>query len=296
MLSIILISFSITLQLVSSYETFKIFRNLCENESSARVIEFLETLVILNQRNGSNESFLHVAVCKNKMFPVVKYLINKGLDVDLVDDNGRTALHIACRVGHSETVKLLLKTKTDVNAITNFTKLTPIHIAALYGRTDIVRLLMEAGCIIDSVDQNLETPLHLAARGGHVEALSLITPLSKKLNSTDIDGRTALHLTVIEDRPECLQILLNHGANKEIVDKKNQRPIDIAILLNNRKIISALKDSSETLILDKVEVKSPNGNGKTTSNSNLITMVVPLSLVITILIILALFFYFYFSR
>ncbi|CAI0413911.1 unnamed protein product, partial [Linum tenue] len=46
----------------------------------------------------------------------VEDLFNEGIDVNSIDLNGRTALHIAACKGHAEVVKLLLSRRANIDA------------------------------------------------------------------------------------------------------------------------------------------------------------------------------------
>ncbi|CAI0407564.1 unnamed protein product [Linum tenue] len=46
----------------------------------------------------------------------VEDLLNEGIDVNSIDLDGRTALHIAACEGHAEVVKLLLNRRASIDA------------------------------------------------------------------------------------------------------------------------------------------------------------------------------------
>eukprot|EP01059_Diplonema_ambulator_P028983 TRINITY_DN4803_c0_g1_i1.p1 TRINITY_DN4803_c0_g1~~TRINITY_DN4803_c0_g1_i1.p1 ORF type:complete len:213 (+),score=70.06 TRINITY_DN4803_c0_g1_i1:50-688(+) len=75
-----------------------------------------------------------------------KILDFKGELVDAEDEQGRSALHMACANGHVSVVKLLLgrKVKPKIDA-QNKEGSTPMHFAAMNGSKEIVQDLLNAG-------------------------------------------------------------------------------------------------------------------------------------------------------
>ena len=74
---------------------------------------------------------LIVAVKKN-VIPLVNQLIESGVNVNGVDEDGRTALYWAAHGGFVECAKLLLEAKADVNTGNRF-KWTPLHVVWNFG-------------------------------------------------------------------------------------------------------------------------------------------------------------------
>ena len=88
---------------------------------------------------------------------VVRYLLRlKTFPVNLmaVDDDGRTALHLACKKSDSSFVRVFLesskrRSQVDLNMKCNKTGWTPLHYAAGQGDILSVRQLMDAGnCLL----------------------------------------------------------------------------------------------------------------------------------------------------
>ena len=75
---------------------------------------------------------------------VVKYLLEKGAEIDALSPNGISALMMAARGGHFETVKLLLWEVADPN-IKGDSGSTALAWALKAGNTDIADLLRKAG-------------------------------------------------------------------------------------------------------------------------------------------------------
>lgn len=86
-----------------------------------------------------------------------------GDDVNLADNHGRTGLHWACTNNHEHMVEWLLTLPNiNVNAVDK-DLLTPIHIASHGGYYRIVRRLLEAGA-----DQHMQTHhFHIDSHAHH---------------------------------------------------------------------------------------------------------------------------------
>lgn len=61
------------------------------------------------------------------------------------------------------------------------------------------------------------------------------------LNDYDYDGRTALHIASSEGNLETVQYLLNHGADIETRDLRNNTPMDDAIREKRTEVVQYLE-------------------------------------------------------
>lgn len=116
----------------------------------------------INAVNVDGQTPLHLA-CLAQAVDTVEILIERGADVNAIYKDGRTTLHAAI-VKQSrfwDCARLLLEAKVDVNRADNF-GYTPLHIAALNEFSFCVMLLLDFGADIT------------ARTNGNVSALSFI--------------------------------------------------------------------------------------------------------------------------
>ena len=142
--------------------------------------------------NGNH--LLHV-LCENKKNSLINLLdLESIVNVNINNGQGENVLHIACRVGNLEMIKLLLSTdKLDLMASDEPAKNTPLHIACKWGRVEIVDFLLSTGKV-DTKKANacLKTPLHLACANYNKEVVKVfITYGQIDLTIKDNYGRTA---------------------------------------------------------------------------------------------------------
>jgi len=91
----------------------------------------------------------------------MKLLIDAGANIH-VGSMGETLLHHAARRGYVDVVKVLLDGGADINALTQFIRMTPLHWAVYEGHIDVVKVLIEAGANQTIQNGAAETPLDLA--------------------------------------------------------------------------------------------------------------------------------------
>jgi len=123
-------------------------------------------------------------------------------------DDGWTPLHIACKNGHLDVVKLLLQGNVDVLAQTKSGE-TPLHLAAMNGHHKIVRKLLKHELNRDYVD--ISDSLNVAAERGHVEVVKELIIKSNRRTTHYYprpDGTNAIHLAAANGHLEVVQLLV----------------------------------------------------------------------------------------
>ncbi|MBN2266802.1 MAG: ankyrin repeat domain-containing protein, partial [Candidatus Babeliaceae bacterium] len=81
-----------------------------------------------------------------------------------------TPLHLAVSISNKDIVQMFLDKNVDVN-IGDSDGRTPLHWAACRGYKDIVQMLLKYGANVNTVDTDGRTPLHCAEKNGKVADL-----------------------------------------------------------------------------------------------------------------------------
>uniref|UniRef100_A0A8C6K9Y3 Ankyrin repeat domain 28 n=1 Tax=Nothobranchius furzeri TaxID=105023 RepID=A0A8C6K9Y3_NOTFU len=212
---------------------------------------FLDLGVDINEPNAYGNTPLHVA-CYNGQDVVVNELIESGANVNQVNEKGFAPLHFTAASRHGALcLELLVCNGADVNIKSKDGK-TPLHMTAIHGRFSRSQAIIENGAEIDCEDKNGNTPLHIAARYGHELLINtLITnkaDTAKRAAGFDIDtpddfGRTCLHAAAAGGNLECLNLLLNTGADFNRKDGFGRTPLHYAAANCNYHCLFALVGS-----------------------------------------------------
>eukprot|EP00919_Chromeraceae_sp_WS-2016_P020884 GHVR01049562.1.p1 GENE.GHVR01049562.1~~GHVR01049562.1.p1 ORF type:complete len:536 (-),score=115.29 GHVR01049562.1:347-1954(-) len=177
--------------------------------------------------------------CGGGRLEVVEELLRhraNPLAVGLLD---RTALHMACRNDHVDVATLLLdRTKIDINARDEDGN-TALHLGASKGYVDVCALTLERHADANARGKAQRTPMHMVCQAGHLQVLFLLLDKgATDLELTDRDGRTALHLAAASGHLNVVRVLVQKGASVTAKGKKGKTPLD---LCNDADVLTFLK-------------------------------------------------------
>src|SRR5215510_6897105 len=94
---------------------------------------------------AQNQTDEFLTAARKSDVAAVKAMLDKGIDVNVKNHYGATALSYACDRGNVEMVKLLIERGADVNVQDTFYRATPLTWAADKGYVEIVKLLLDKG-------------------------------------------------------------------------------------------------------------------------------------------------------
>jgi len=101
-----------------------------------------------------NTTILHAAAGAN-LIDVVEHLIRNNLDVNIQDEEGYTARHLAARWGHQPVTKSLFHAGASIGMKTKQEQ-TPLVLAAGNMHSELVRWLLEQGACVNEAQVTLE--------------------------------------------------------------------------------------------------------------------------------------------
>ena len=110
-------------------------------------------------RKTSKERALLWAIQENPG-NAVRFLLNKGAYIEIIDESGETVLHKAASAGDEEVLQVLLFQQINIDA-KNSIGWTALHVAAA-GRGSLICLLLEAGADPYATTLHHTNALHLA--------------------------------------------------------------------------------------------------------------------------------------
>ncbi|XP_041651040.1 ankyrin repeat domain-containing protein 36C isoform X3 [Cheilinus undulatus] len=156
----------------------------------------------------------------------LKQLAKKN-DINQLDKENRTALHIACASGHVEVVQYLVESKAKLNLCDNQNRSALMK--AVQGQHErCMSILLENHAEPNLVDINGNTALHLAANIPSISTAVLLLEHEAAINAQNKEGFAPLSVAVREDHIEMAEFLLKEGADVNLIGQDQRTPLMIA--------------------------------------------------------------------
>ena len=161
---------------------------------------------------------------------ICNLLLEKGIDINLQSNDGRTALFSAAIGANVDVIELLINAGADTNLATEG-NLTPLYLVAqINSQSKIAKSLINAGAninVVEDVDGCL--PIYPAIELDNLDLVKLLVESGTDLSHTDTNGLTCLDFAVSHDKQEIAKYLHSKGAdyNPDITQLEVMLKIDI---------------------------------------------------------------------
>ncbi|XP_036409756.1 ankyrin repeat domain-containing protein 26-like [Megalops cyprinoides] len=159
---------------------------------------------------------LHRAAFNGDLAKIKRYA--KKYDLNQVDKENRTALHIACAYGHSNIVRFLVENGAKLDLCDKQGR-SPLMKAVQCQKESCAAILLKSGADPNLRDVDGNTALHLAAWTPRVSMAELLLQHKVNVNAQNQEGNTPLILAVMENQVEMVVVLLRSGADAEARDQ-----------------------------------------------------------------------------
>ncbi|XP_075204788.1 ankyrin-3 isoform X9 [Anomaloglossus baeobatrachus] len=166
-----------------------------------------------SKQSDTSASYLRAARAGN-LEKALDYLKN-GVDINVCNQNGLNALHLASKEGHVEIVSELIQRGVDVDAATKKGN-TALHIASLAGQTEVVRVLVTNGANVNAQSQNGFTPLYMAAQENHLEVVKFLLDNGASQSLATEDGFTPLAVALQQGHDQVVSLLLENDTKGKV--------------------------------------------------------------------------------
>jgi|GEM_PF-94151 len=158
----------------------------------------------------------------------VMAMLKEGLNVDMKDQSGSTALMLASAYGHTDIVTALIEHSADPNVRDN-NGMTALMRAATKDNGEVIRALLDAQCDMNGKSNGGNTPLMIAGSAGNQESVEVLLKAKAKTDIEDGLGCTVLMRAAMAGHLKVVEGLLKAGANIQSKDRSERTALMYAL-------------------------------------------------------------------
>ncbi|MEQ5401406.1 ankyrin repeat domain-containing protein [Providencia rettgeri] len=164
---------------------------------------------------------------------ILKSCLEKGVDINTTNRQGRTAIVNASLNKHYECVSFLINAGADINK-QDQTCFNPFLLSCLNNDLTLLRIVLPAKPNLDLLTRFGGVGITPASEKGHVEIVrELLEKTDINVNHTNFVGWTPLLEAIVlndggKKQQQIVKLLLDHGANPHMTDKYGKKPLELA--------------------------------------------------------------------
>lgn len=206
----------------------------------------LKEAVNIDAVDESGKTALAIAI-ERGFEKAVELLVNSGAKVDLRTDQGCTVFLLVVERGWVTTADMIAQKMEQVisEAVSDPFRARPLLLASYHGDLEAVeKLIGQDGSDLQSRDKTLgETALFVAVERLHPRVVQALLNGGVDVNAQDSSGQTALHRATRRESEEIMRLLLDNGADTECKNDAGLTPWSANVRLANERTIRILLDA-----------------------------------------------------
>lgn len=244
-------------QAIATYNPFASTSTMFIKQQTLPNIESKINEESINSFNFHQQTPLHVAAgtCYPKIIDTLfDFALSKGLSIEIeaLNENGKTALHLAAEKGNLKILQKLIEKGADVKAKDREGK-SCLHLAVDF--PDVVQYFIQLDSTnINAQDNDGDTPLHHAVTNQNIEIIELLFKNDADPDSKNLEGEAPIHCFAREGTDvNVIKIFIDNDADINIKTTFDEcTPLQIAAHYNNEEVIKSLiENGADATIKDK---------------------------------------------
>ena len=188
------------------------------------------------------DTFFQSSIYQNYLEGVQYTLLNLGVNINQIFDDGNNALSEALNSQNYDIFKYLVERGADVNLKVGIEKTTPLHKLIQYSMSDhidLIQLLLDHGADINAKDKYFHTPLSTAIYSGKLNIVKYLLEHGADVNMSS--KFSPLYIALQMNNYEIFKCLVEHGADIHFKTKNGKTIFDYYPNVDDPKLLDYIE-------------------------------------------------------
>jgi ankyrin repeat protein len=216
------------------------------NDSLEALKYLLSKGLNINEKDFLGETILFDLSRKSKN-AFLLFVLSNGANSKLANNSVELPIHLACKKGNIDTIKILLESNSPLDKKTN-QGLLPIHYCLSNDNVDLFNFVIkESKFELTTLDERRNSLLHYCCKYGSLSLSKYLLSYQLNVNGLNDFYETPLFYAIKSANLELIKLLLTHGAYIDLENRRYETPLMLASMMDENilKIIQNYSDSIE---------------------------------------------------
>lgn len=180
---------------------------------------------------------------------VIIHIINNAQNLEATIINGWQLIHVICLYS-TRMLQFIIKKGVNLNILED-NGMAPLHIVTKQDNLEAIKLLIAYGANPLITSPNGWNIIHYACKCGSLETVTYLVELfksneeyNKYLELPTLDGWRPIHFACHHGSAQVIYYLVKIGMNLQVVTEDNWTPLHIVCLLSNKEMIKHILDQN----------------------------------------------------
>lgn len=156
-------------------------------------------------------------------------------------------LNFFAKIGNNQVIKYLIDKGADIN-LSSPKGITALQYAATEGCLETVKVLVNKGANINILNSDGNTALHFSTLDGHIAVIKYLINKKADVNIHNSSGKTALQCADLERYPEIVEVLVNKKEDLQYSSGTNINPIVNYITTSSRQTDTTIMPQNDNIV------------------------------------------------
>lgn len=194
--------------------------------NARKKLDRLRDRIVRSQQGDQAQQNIIRSVLNNDQ-QQISSLIERKVDLDFIDRNGRNPLMLAARAGHTELAQMLVPVTRNLQQ-SDSQGSQALHYAATQGMLGVVRTLLERGVNADSQDGLGNTALIIAVRRDNSKMTDLLLLRKADFRKTNRRSNSAIDIALVRDHSPIKAVFFRHGIKLNQAGRVQNQSMNLA--------------------------------------------------------------------
>ena len=193
-------------------------------QSIVKMKLLIDKCIDLECRDREGRRPIHY-ICEFSTPEIIKYIIGKGVNLEAVTRKGWRPIHYICRYSTPEMIKFIIDNNVNLECETK-KGWRPIHYICKNSTDEIIRYMIDEKKVeLECANSNGWRPIHLICHYQQPETIKFIIQRGVDLECSTNFGLRPIHLICEDSNSELIKFIIERKVNLECETKYKWRPI-----------------------------------------------------------------------